>query len=144
MNGFLNGLNVWNRLGLFTSVILGFLILSNDYLNSKTIGVYLDVPASYDYLYPQEFYNKVHPEALLKNDDLINCIKNTTLIKREFSGLAYIQCERKSYSRLTKHLYYVFFPFVIVFGFGNVFSWIISGFQKGKKTKLQKEQGDEE
>jgi hypothetical protein len=154
MNKFLKSLNGWQRLGVFISAMMAILCFLIGYEDKRAV-VNHQVPEKFQNLKDQQFIDEVYWGAISNENELKYCIDGTGSVEpspydfrpaSERTGpvsTAYVSCDIKIERRIVVGLSYAFIPFVIIFGFGYVFAWIIAGFRQGRKTTLQKEQDAE-
>ena len=144
----LQDLNGWQRLGIFISTLVAvpsFLLGYEDH-------VYLnyDVPEQYRSLRGQEFVDSVYWDAYSKNDELKGCILSTTDVQNHVGytealavgekssdpdsdwASAIIECDKTTSRAVFDAKWFAIVPFLVIFGFGYVVSWIVSGFRRQK------------
>lgn len=146
----LSSLNGWQRLGVFIATLIAVPSFLIGYQDAKSAHVYYDVAEWHQSLKGQVFYDTVYSDAYWKTGKLNGCLKSTIRVQpHSYSSTnankntasdsttkwtnVTITC-KKSFGRAAYDAkWFIIIPFMVVFGFGYVISWIVDGFRKRKK-----------
>lgn len=143
----LQDLNGWQRLGIFIST----LVAVPSFLLGYQGRIYLeyDVPEKYQSLRGQEFVDAVYWDAYSKEDELEGCILDSADVQEyvDYTAAAAmetssdsdnkwtsatISCDKTTSRAVFDAKWFAIVPFLVIFGFGYVVSWIVSGFRRQK------------